>query len=107
MFKITMNKGFQLTFDNGYTISVQFGHGNYCENYSNTEYYPCNKEIIVTSADAEIAIWHENDGEFITDKVLADMGYPEIFDAVKGYVSANDVAKIIGNLVTYPFKGDC
>ena len=27
----TLNKGFQLTFENGLTISVQFGSGNYCE----------------------------------------------------------------------------
>jgi hypothetical protein len=29
-FKSTNNKGFQMTFENGWTISVQFGYGNYC-----------------------------------------------------------------------------
>lgn len=33
MFKITDGKGFQVTFENGITVSVQFGYGNYCENY--------------------------------------------------------------------------
>jgi hypothetical protein len=33
MFKISDNKGFQITFDNGYTVSVQFGAGNYSNNY--------------------------------------------------------------------------
>lgn len=33
MFKITGKKGFHITFDNGYTVSVQFGPGNYCSNY--------------------------------------------------------------------------
>lgn len=33
-FKTTMNKGFHITFDNGWTVSVQFGFGNYCDNYS-------------------------------------------------------------------------
>jgi hypothetical protein len=28
----TLNKGFQITFDNGITVSVQFGMGNYCSN---------------------------------------------------------------------------
>lgn len=101
MFKITMNKGFQLIFENGYAISVQFGQGNYCENYSNAEYSPCNNEIIVTSADAEIAIWHENDREFITDKILEQGGFRfNPYDNVMGYVSTDEVAKIIGYLVT-------
>lgn len=33
MFSITRGKGFQITFENGYTASVQFGYGNYTENY--------------------------------------------------------------------------
>lgn len=33
MFKITDGKGFQITFENGYTVSVQFGPGNYADNY--------------------------------------------------------------------------
>lgn len=32
MFSITDNKGFQIKFANGLTVSVQFGYGNYCEN---------------------------------------------------------------------------
>jgi hypothetical protein len=31
MLKSTKNKGFSLTFENGITISVQFGSSNYCE----------------------------------------------------------------------------
>ena len=33
MFKICDQKGFHITFDNGYTVSVQFGPGNYSDNY--------------------------------------------------------------------------
>ena len=32
-FSITNKKGFKVTFDNGWTVSVQFGPGNYCDNY--------------------------------------------------------------------------
>lgn len=32
-FRITDSKGFSITFDNGWTISVQFGRGNYSDNY--------------------------------------------------------------------------
>ena len=34
MFKINQGKGFSITFDNGYTVSVQFGPGNYCSNHT-------------------------------------------------------------------------
>ena len=33
MFYITSKKGFHIKFDNGYTVSIQFGPGNYCDNY--------------------------------------------------------------------------
>jgi hypothetical protein len=41
MFRINDNKGFSITFDNGYTVSVQFGPGNVGEvmalmNYATT-----------------------------------------------------------------------
>lgn len=32
-FKITGVKGFHITFENGWTVSVQFGGGNYSDNY--------------------------------------------------------------------------
>ena len=34
MFRITNKHGFHITFENGYTVSVQFGPGNYCDNYN-------------------------------------------------------------------------
>lgn len=33
MFNITNSKGFSITFENGWTVSVQFGAFNYCDNY--------------------------------------------------------------------------
>lgn len=32
MFKITRGRGLQITFVNGYTVSLQFGWGNYSDN---------------------------------------------------------------------------
>ena len=64
--------GFQLTFTNGNTISVQFGMGNYCNN---------RHESSKSCENAEIAIWNK-DGkwfDFESDQVL-------------GYVSADNVA---------------
>ena len=33
MFEVTTGKGFHVTFENGWTVSVQFGPGNFCDNY--------------------------------------------------------------------------
>ena len=81
-FKSTNNKGFQMTFENGWTISVQFGYGNYCDNHHHPEGWNFSKKQEVTeSSDAEIAIW-DADGEW----------YNFGSDTVKGYCSADEVA---------------
>lgn len=55
MFNITANKGFQITFANGNTVSVQFGEGNYCDNRNLfNETKPC--------ANAEFWAW-DKDGK--------------------------------------------
>lgn len=59
MFKITDNKGFHVKFPNGWTVSVQFGRGNYGSNY---HYRPTDgkRKDVPPSGTAEIAAW---DGE--------------------------------------------
>jgi hypothetical protein len=85
MFRITQNKGFQMTFENGCTISVQFGYRNYCDNNNHPDGYDfSNGKTMVESSDAEIAIILPN-GEFY------DFGN----DLVKGYCSADEVADYI------------
>lgn len=62
-FAITYGKGFHIKFDNGITVSVQFGPGSYCENYDKSilEFYQDkNPEAIYTSKDAEVAAWNKN-----------------------------------------------
>ncbi len=56
-FSITSGKGFHITFSNGWTVSVQFGHGNYCDNYDrlNDEQVTLGKE---GSSTAECAVWN-------------------------------------------------
>ncbi len=55
-FFITGKKGFHITFANGYTVSVQFGPGNYCEHYDRDfdDAEDCGKEGSLT---AECAVW--------------------------------------------------
>ena len=91
MFKITSGKGFHITFKNGYTVSVQFGNGNYCENYNFEEsdfsfmdYEGRNNRAgKAGSIDAECAVWSK-DGDLIAhpkfkgDTVGANMTPEEV-----------------------------
>lgn len=56
-FYITGKKGFHITFPNGYTISVQFGPGNYCDNYDMRIGDEDEKAGQEGSATAETAYW--------------------------------------------------
>jgi hypothetical protein len=79
--------GFQMTFDNGLTISVMFRGGNYCEyKMERPTIAMANLETdgIHSSEDAEIAIWDE------AGTWLYFGG-----DTVQGYVTTNEVAKWI------------
>jgi len=60
MFSITDGKGFQIKFQNGCTISVQWGPGNYCDHY---EYGSQRGKLQWESTTAEVAILLPN-GEF-------------------------------------------
>ena len=74
-----------MTFANGYTVSVQFGAGNYCSHYNSTKY----GEYLGPSEDAEVVAWGP-DNEFI----YLDAG---IMRAV-GFRSADQVLKIINKV---------
>lgn len=68
-FSITEGKGFAVTFANGYTVSVQFGPGNYSSNrdeYRDAPYDARNALMGANgSATAETACWGP-DGAMIT-----------------------------------------
>ena len=80
----SVHGGFQMTFENGLTISVMFRGGNYCEH--KWQDYDFAKSQIESegchaSKDAEIAIWDE-----------ANTWLRFGWDNVEGYLSTNDVA---------------
>ena len=85
-FQATTNKGFRMKFNNGFSISVQWGNMNYCErrNYSD-DYKAELKENFIESADAEIAVI-DSDGRMLT---LGE------HDTVIGWLSPDKVAKVI------------
>ncbi len=84
MFKSTYNRGFQIKFSNGITISVQFGPMNYCERSSRSvsnPYYDMVNQNVTESGTAEIAIWDDTDTWF-------NFGN----DTVKGWTTPDEVA---------------
>ena len=87
-FAITMRKGFQMTFENGMTASVQWGAGNYCDNHFPEDMdFSCSKDA--SSDTAEVAIIYKGDlidfiDEFIPEECSTD-------GTVAGYMSPEDV----------------
>ena len=99
MFKSTENKGFQITFSNGYTISCQFGASNYCHNYGRhleADYRICEEmsKRIHSCDDCEVAIWNKH-RKWITGDVMKAVGIDSFEEEVQANVTADEVAKII------------
>ena len=86
MFKCTNNKGFQITFANGYTISVQWGVSNYCQKKQYGGYGDEMKHPIWESINAEVAVW-DKDGNWVKPAGTDD--------DVKGYQTPEEVAETI------------
>lgn len=79
------HSGFQMTFENGWTVSVQFGRGNYCANRSTK--WPFGQEEIYKSSDAEVAAWDEQ-----------GVWYQFDGDSVKGWCKSDEVADFISKI---------
>ncbi|KKN40175.1 hypothetical protein LCGC14_0736070 [marine sediment metagenome] len=77
--KITGIGGFHMQFRNGWTASIQFGAGNYCQNHHADLDF--KRKEGWESSDAEVARW-PSDGEF--EPINGS-------DTVKGWLSADDV----------------
>jgi len=88
-FRLTHRKGFHIGFENGWTISVQFGPSNYCQHHHlyggevDTEEI-CSKK---GSHDAETAVI-DPDGELVE----CDL-HPG--NTVQGYLSPEQVLEVM------------
>ena len=91
MFAITQGSGFQLTLENGWTVSIQFGAGNYASN-RNVAYDAARKEDYWESKTAEIAAWHG----------ASDNWYDFGNDEVKGWCRPNEVVQFLGIVAALP-----
>jgi hypothetical protein len=96
-FAITGGKGFAITFENGTTISVQFGRGNYCANKNLGTFIPNTLGGNHESPNAEVAMWNAVD-QLITRKFTHD-SQGEI-----GWVSPEYVAKAIAWTARYDLR---
>ena len=87
-FEISNQKGFQITYKNGYTVSVQFGGGNYCTNRDlPIEDYG---KSVPPSDTAETALMTK-------DGFVSYQG-----DDVQGYMSPPEVLKLMVHAESLP-----
>lgn len=66
-FRITCGKGFQMVLPNGYTVSIQFGPGNYADNPDRGDFrkeaaYMESKVANCAAGSAEVLAW-DKDGK--------------------------------------------
>jgi hypothetical protein len=102
----TMNKGFSMTFENGITISVQFGYGNFCDNkIMNAEYGEELREPIVSSRTAEIAIWDSNLTYFRFSNGEPVVGYVTP-DEVAAWIAIASKARTLTELETFAIENN-
>ena len=96
MLGITVGRGFYMRFENGWTVSVQFGQDNYCSRreLGLTDWNHSLKEGMKTgrweSKTAEIAAYDKDDNWYEFDT-----------DTVKGYCAADEVAEFIGKVQAF------
>lgn len=100
MFSICDNKGFHITFENGLTLSTQFGGGNYCANYDiEIERYTRGLSCV----NAEIAVLGDKRGDWYTREIMAAIGEPAD-DGVVGHVDIAKWLKIVEACKNYQPK---
>lgn len=98
-FVSTMRKGFHMTFENGLTVSVQWGAGNYCDNH-----FPKDMDFTFSkdaeSDTAEVAVIDQRD-EFIDPQQF--FSYEISSDGmVAGYLDPSQVVELLANVRDWP-----
>lgn len=95
MFRITGKKGFHITFENGYTVSVQFGPGNYCDHDDRRVGYDDLDKVlgpemcgVKGSTTAECAV-------FADDNELLEHSLFDVGDTVGRYLTPVQVLELM------------
>ena len=89
-FDITAQQGFHITFENGWTVSVQFGRANYCANRNIS-----SMAVVPASPNAEIAAWDAN-GKWFEDKDG---------NTVQGHMKADEVLAFMNKIAAIEKTG--
>ena len=97
-FTITRSSGFQIKFPNGYTVSVQFGPGNYCDNYNLMWSDDGNKKAGKDGSNTAETALLDPDGNFVK--------YPneDAGDDVQARMSPMDVLALMSYAAGLPFR---
>lgn len=91
-FNVTQHKGVRIRFKNGYSVSIQWGPGNYCklpDNVDRYDFYAPKNTDHWRADTAEIAIFDPN------DKWATRYFFPDHCDDVIGHLTAEEVANIL------------
>ena len=95
--KVTVwQRGFKYTLTNGYTLSVAFGAGNYCDNRDKPLF---EDESWYESSDFEVAVFEPND-----ECVWLGDNEAEWSDQVIGFVPAAALPMLISALKFWPVR---
>ena len=86
-FRITNGKGFHMTMENGYTVSVQWGWGNYIDGGRTM------REDPESSPNAECAVWDAS------GKFTPPAGWD---DDVKGWMTPEEVVALLVEVAGWP-----
>ena len=99
MFTLINGQGFQLSFHNGYTLSIMFGHGNYCDNYTLpiTSYDSVRRFSRINCINAEVAIIDPNNG-MCTEHVWPMVFNENLGDSIATKVTMEQVCALIAYL---------
>jgi hypothetical protein len=90
MFRTT-GRGFSVTFENGWTASVQWGAGNYCANRYGHDKPAHERMVACESRNAEVAAWDVAGNYYAFSKTEGDNS--------KGWMSPHEVMKFL-NMVS-------
>ena len=94
MIRIIRNRNFQVTFENGVTVSVFIGAGSYSSNH-NRDFLTEREAEQTESSDAELAAWNK-EGSWITTDLV-----PDAEDDVIGYLSPAQVLDFMNKAANY------
>lgn len=98
-FVSTMRKGFHMTFENGLTVSVQWGAGNYCDNHFPDDMdFSCRKDA--QSDTAEVAVMHGR--KFLNANHFLPEEETDWCDDVVGWLTPEQVVNLLVNVKNFP-----